>query len=75
MNLKEYLEKNEESMAMFSERSGITFHKLYHIIKGRRPTLETAVVLNLITDGDIEPFDILPKEAQKRVIKLVGDRR
>lgn len=59
MNLKEYLDANEESTMEFAMRSGLTYSQVHHILAGNMPTLKTALIISVVTHRAVEPEDLV----------------
>ena len=62
MKLKEYLNKYQITAVDFAAKMGISYPKICNALKGRSPTLRTAVLIDIFTKGEVRPIDLLSEK-------------
>lgn len=73
MDLKKYLDNKRLTYAEFANQLGIHTHSLHNVVYGKKkPSLDLAVKIEELTDGEITAKDLLyffnnqPQEKPKR---------
>lgn len=70
MNLREYLDEKRITYREFAEKLGIHLQSLKSIVYGvRRPSLEIAVKIEELTNGQVTPKDLIATFNKKSEIK------
>jgi hypothetical protein len=63
MRLREFFQKNQISMKVFSEEWGFSYSYIRLISCGRRvPSLSMAIRITEATKGKVTPLDLLPDQ-------------
>tara|TARA_R110002126_G_scaffold200505_1_gene348101 strand:- start:1216 stop:1458 length:243 start_codon:yes stop_codon:yes gene_type:complete len=69
ISLKEYRDKYGIPLTTLAHRCGISFHKMYNIVRGGCPTLKTAVSIEKYTEGEVTCEKLLPEEMLEEIEK------
>jgi len=67
MRLDEFIQETGIPVARMADRCNLTFHQLYHVLKGGTPTLKTAIMIREYTKGRVQPEDLLPLEELQKI--------
>lgn len=62
MKLTEFLEETGIPISKLASRCDLTYHQLYWAMRGRPPTLKTAVAIQKYTNGRVMPEDFLSED-------------
>jgi len=66
MNLKEYLFRKDISRTDFAKLVGVTRQTIYKIICGTTPTLDVALKIEEVTNGEVKCKDLLQHKKTKK---------
>lgn len=70
MKIKEYLKKQQVSVQLFSDMTGLSRALIHHYMKETRvPSLESAYIIVMATNFDISFIDLLPEQFKKNVVR------
>lgn len=67
MKLSEYIEETGIPVTRLASRCELTYHQLYWAIRGRDPTLKTAVAIQKYTNGKVMPEDLLSESSKEEI--------
>jgi len=71
MKISEYLEKENMNITQFAIKCHMSFHKMYRITRGMmNPTLETAYIINKMSNGEVSYYEMLPDKSKK----IIGEK-
>ncbi len=73
LTLKEYLHKHGIPITPFAVRCGLSFHKVYNILRGGTPTLKTSVIIERYTKGVVTCEKLLPEKLLREIEEEKND--
>jgi hypothetical protein len=66
MRLSEYLESNNLSCTRLAADIGISFHQIYNLTRGGRPSVFLSCKIESYTGGKVTAWDYLTPDEQKQ---------
>jgi DNA-binding Xre family transcriptional regulator len=74
MKLKEWLNKKKISITQLAYYTGLTYHQVHFIAKGKTPPLPTAFIIEKFTNKEVTIQDLIsPPEMKKYLDRMEVD--
>jgi len=67
MKIEQYLEEKGQTMTQFSVDAGVSFFQVYHIARGRTPTLVTALKIEKASGGAVTGRDMISDKLVREI--------
>jgi hypothetical protein len=70
MKLNEYLDITDQSVRSFAKKCNLTHSIIHHVLNGRAINLETALIIQKVTNKDVALIDLCQEEFKEKIEEI-----